>query len=850
MWTLTAPVDAFQLLARRLTTSYLDRFKDAFREVFGTIDPKVELPPDEWLYHDLKGERGHSDWLRSGMAETLLLIAERGADAQLRCIPSPHAFVEDVVRGVPGLNEDWRILASLRDQYAQLMEAAPGPFLDSLERLLEASPDDIRRLFVERGMLGSTSLHTGLLWGLETLAWSPEYLPRVALLLARLTRLDPGGRLANRPSNSLREIFLWWHPGTYANVDQRLGALDLILEREPQVGWVLLTTLLPSARDSFATPMAKPRWRDFGDFSEDAYDRRSQMKYVAAIVDRALAHVGADPERWPAVLDSLRVINATQCDKALMLLHDIARGGATADVKAALWQVLRDFIYRHRSFSDTHWALPADVLDQMEAILARLAPDDPVERHRWLFEEWLPDSSSHEGGIEHRQQKVEELRRQAVQEILGKKGTQGLVKLGTTCKFPGLVAHAAVPLMKELGDVRDLIEQAIAAGEGGVFFAGQISGRAQQLHGDDWRALVRKDAKGGVWSPAVTATLMLWWPDSRATWEEVAALGTEVKAEFWRRKQVRMIEGSHEDQIYQIDQLIEARRAAEVFDRTALHGETLPSDTMLRVFDATFDELAKAQTAAEVRRLGLNPYDVRRFLDELRNRSDIPREQLARREYQALPVLGSLNVQGLTLHEFMAEDPNFFLDVLCEVYLPAHRDKSEHTEPTAEAQARGQVAYTLLESMDQIPGQHEGQELDEAALLQWIHAVRTKAVDRDRGAIADQQIGHILAHAPEDPEDSGWPHRVVRNVVERLAADHIGRGLVVERHNMRGVYNKALYEGGDQERALASQYRGWADISRARWPRMARILEIIAEGWEEYARREDAEAEQDKLGLS
>jgi hypothetical protein len=309
-------------------------------------------------------------------------------------------------------------------------------------------------------------------------------------------------------------------------------------------------------------------------------------------------------------------------------------------------------------------------------------------------------------------------------------------------------------------------------------------------------------------------------------------------------------EGSREDQIYQIDQLIEVGRAAEVFDRTALYGETLPSDTMLRIFDATFDELAKAQTADEVRRLGLDPYDVRRFLDQLRNHTDISREEVARREYRALPLLGSLNVHGLTLHEFMAEDPNFFLDVLCEVYLPAHRDKSERTEPTAEAQARAQVAYTLLESMDQIPGQHEGQELDEAALLQWIHAVRTKAVDLDRAAIADQQIGQILAHAPEDPQDNGWPHRVVRNAVEHLAAEHIDRGLEVERYNMRGIYNKALYEGSDQERALAGQYRGWAIISRTRWPRMARVLETIAQGWEAEARREDAKAEQDKLVLS
>ena len=50
MWALTAPVDAFQLIARQLTSTHLQHFKNAFIEVFGRIDPRVEIPPDEWLY--------------------------------------------------------------------------------------------------------------------------------------------------------------------------------------------------------------------------------------------------------------------------------------------------------------------------------------------------------------------------------------------------------------------------------------------------------------------------------------------------------------------------------------------------------------------------------------------------------------------------------------------------------------------------------------------------------------------------------------------------------------------------------------------------------------------------------
>ena len=128
--------------------------------------------------------------------------------------------------------------ASIRDQYPRLMEAAPRPFFDSLEYLLKVKPDDLRGLFVEgKGIFGGGNLHTGLLWGLETMAWNSEYLPQVALILSKLARLDPGLRIQNRPINTLREIFLSWHPGTNATPEERLAAIDLILAREPEIGW-------------------------------------------------------------------------------------------------------------------------------------------------------------------------------------------------------------------------------------------------------------------------------------------------------------------------------------------------------------------------------------------------------------------------------------------------------------------------------------------------------------------------------------------------------------------------------------------------------------------------------------
>jgi len=128
---------------------------------------------------------------------------------------------------VPGLRTDPRLLTSLRNELPLLAEAAPDPLLSALEQSLGGDGDLIRPIFNEQaGWIFPTSKHTGVLWALETLAWDPVYFRRAVLVLARLVAIDPGGRLGNRPFQSLTEIFVLWNPNTNASSAQRLNALD------------------------------------------------------------------------------------------------------------------------------------------------------------------------------------------------------------------------------------------------------------------------------------------------------------------------------------------------------------------------------------------------------------------------------------------------------------------------------------------------------------------------------------------------------------------------------------------------------------------------------------------------
>lgn len=848
MWTVASIVDAFELLASKIRPDDLLRFRNAFRMVFGRIDPKVEIPPDEWIAYDIKGEKGYSGWLRAGMAEILLLMVERGKEAGLLADPSPEEYASDVVAGIPGLNNDWRVLASIRDVYPRLMEAAPRPLLDSLEHLLEASPESVGRLFAEgSGVFGGGAMHTGLLWGLETLAWMPEYLTRVSLVLAKLASIDPGGKLVNRPINSLRNIFLWWLPGTTASNRERVDTLNLIIEAFPSVGWELMSKLLPKSHQQTSSGTAKPRWSDVGELHDDSRRREGQIQYVNTIIDIALDILSNFCDRWNSILDSFGSLNNDQRMKAISLLDAISRSQISESDRYSFWIMLHGFVVKHRSFHDATWALPATVLDELEPIVAMFESDNPIQKNRWLFDEWLPDIATEERNLESRTQKVESLRNDAIRSVLAVFGSQGIVDLGVSCKFPGAVARSVVNHITAIDDVKNIVALSIERGARGIELGGLLSGQAFERFAPAWQDWVLSEVKINRWSPSIAASLLAWWPDNRSTWDVVANLGEQIAGEYWKRKHIFVIEGDPDDIEIQIVNLIRFGRSIETFDRLAMKSSGVSSDLLLKVFDAAFKQLGEVKDVEDVRRIIFSSYDVQQFLETMRSRTDISRDDIARREYIALPLLSRHEVNNLTLHRFMADDPKFFVELLCSAFLPKDIDRDRDPEPTQDERERAKSAYTLLSTMHIIPGTRSDGSIDEKYLRDWIDRVSLESIQQGRKDIAEIFIGHILAHAPHDIEDGAWPHRSVRNVIESLNNPQINSGIRTERINMRGTYSKSLYEGGAQERKIAETYRGWADKSRSHWPRVARFLEFLAEGWEADAKREDDEAEKDKL---
>ena len=235
-----------------------------------------------------------------------------------------------------------------------------------------------------------------------------------------------------------------------------------------------------------------------------------------------------------------------------------------------------------------------------------------------------------------------------------------------------------------------------------------------------------------------------------------------------------------------------------------------------------------------------NFYVERTFL-ELDRRSDASLENIVELEYAFLPLLSYNSNRSLRIQLLMAENPGFYHQILRTVFKGKHEIVGKSTE---DEKSWAQRSYRLLTQFSNVPG-HSNEVFDGNVLRTWIDEVRRLGLETDREEVTDNFIGRLLAHSPIDP-DGGWPHKVVREEIERLQNVELERGLQLERFNMRGVYGKEIFEGGTQERALAEQNTRWADIS-VLWPRTAALLRAIATSWLRDAQREDTEAAQRKL---
>ena len=856
-------VDAFLVLRGELRGDDLEMLREVVREVLLERDPSLELPrEDRWRSSLLGRTRSYSSDLRQGLASTLALLGVYGdqtIDGATGCEWAAGIVLEVLERA--NADESCLLWDSLADVLPLLAEAAPSKFLEAVRAGTTGDPPVLRGMFgdAEGGdALSTESAHSNLLWAMEVCVWSPDHFGLVVDLLARLAEIDPGGRLANRPFESIVAILRPWYPQSSVRPEQRLGAIDGMRDRHGDVAWRLLVALLPEGR-GFSTTISEPRFRDWKP-SRITITQVEYWNFIDELYDRALADVGLDPGRWLSLLEKIDGIPQHLRAETLARLDEISSGeGLPQQGRDAIWEALREKAARHREFPDAEWVLPRPEVAAIERAAARFQPETPLEHRSWLFKNHRPDipDVKRRDDLTEYEAALGELRAQAANEIADSVDWCRIRAFAETLETPWplgvALAHAKRYELEE--NFLRLLESENKAEA--TFAAGYVWKRFQD-DGWDW---IDSNLVGGGVSGVAAALLLLYSGDYPKAWELAESLNETVAQAFWRDFRTHGLGGDFAHVDFVAERLITAGRPGSALDMISLYGHLERLSTERAELAASGLEALLETDDRDDQLPHFSHYDFIELFKALET-SDIPRDRLARLEWAYLPVFEFEDPPG-ALSTMLSRDPAFFVDIVQRIYRPRGpdddepvEDTGEEWEPEAEPEAADEDqdaaialnAYQLLSDWKQVPGLREDGTIDADELVAWVTEAREKLAESGHLRAGDRRIGCVLASALAGA-DGVRPPATVRDLLEQLKSAKIEEAIRAELFNSRGATTRGAFEGGDQELALAANYAEQAKNVAGRWPRTAALLHELSAGWEREARWHDEIAERRRTGF-
>lgn len=844
IWRLTSPLDAFFALFPFLTENDFEKLKKVSLKVLREIDPSLDLEPEKrWMASVYGKESKYSKTLREGIAQTLVLIAVFGDDKNMDLSYPPQIWADSVIRELLN-NADWKLWYSLSDVLPLIAEASPSSFLEAVEDSLSQKAPPIMGMFSETDdTLASHSAHPSLLWALQGLTWDPNLLGRVTLILGKLAKLDPGGKLASRPINSLRNIFLLWLPHTYATLKHRLGVMDTLLRREPEIGWKLLISLMPRSH-VFCSPTHKPRWRR--QVSNKADNRVTIKEYregISAIVDKILKNVGKDGKKWAEIMGHYSGLPLQEREKILRELSSLV--DLIDDSQLGLWDKLREILSRHRSFPNAKWALPEKELREIEEIYNKLEPADVVKRYIWLFEDYWPHFPGGKERDDYKkfEQIVAQKRIKAIQDIKVKLGMESLIKLAEESKNPYIVGTITAELPLADNEEEFLFSLLDAEDKRVAFVQGYIWRKAFKS-GNVWTEKVIDKALSKQWTSGKVVNLFLALPQNKKVWNLLEKFDVQAQEEYWKKVLPRLFDLPEKDKVYVLVKLMDVKRHFTALDTAAMFGKEVPPKLIAEL-------LTKAALEKSIDNFStVAHWDIEKLFEILDQSHDIHEDEIAKLEWLYLPILARVGSgrPPKMLHQQLSNDPEFFAEVIKWIYKPKSENGEEAEEdmPQEFKEQRARLAWKLLHTWKTIPGSGSSGRIDYQKLKSWVEKARELCEKLDRLEVCDTHIGQVLAYSTPD-EDGNWPPEEVCRIIKEIESKNLEEGFRTEIMNKRGVVAKFSFEGGQQERELAEQYRKYADKWNVSFPKVASILRRIGEDYEFEAKREDKEAEKRRL---
>ena len=842
-WRLTSPLDLWRSISVHLLERDFQLLEECFIQAYHSGNSVLESQMD--LPDYISKKRTYSDWVREGLTQSLILISIPQVEVSLR---DPQSWVDRIIGGLlsKASGEMW---VSINRELPLIAEASPQVFLQSVSRSLSHRPPEIMDMFKEEpGFVVPMAFHTGLLWALEEIAWMPLYFKNACLLLHKLATLDPGGSLANRPLNSLKEIFKASHHQTLASYEERVKVLREVLRRDVDVSWKLLKSLLPSFSSETASLTHRMRWRMFWEATDLSYTYQERFDVYSEVVDMLISLCGGDETRFSDLIEAAPDCTPRDRERILTWAQEVVCN--IEHKKGQAWHTLRRILNHHKQYPDAEWALKGDELSPFEQLYGQLYPKDVLVRKVCLFNEddctLMIDPATaapfEVDEYEEIEKQVAASRERAVEELVEELGLEKVLALRLEVEYPYPLGEA---LAKVITDEQDLqrVWLCLEDDHPHISFAHGFITQKLRCEESCWmQALVQELLRKGYGDKAV-ANALVAARSGQELWRYIDSLGEGVQRAYWMRMNSYFHGLRDEELIEGIDKLLQYRRFNLAIRVAWCHRTRVPSDMftdILRGWWTENSQKSRSQAGGQIKGI----------FQELNERADTDKETYLELEALYLPLLIRAGAQvGVPhLEEELAINPESFIQLLKWLYKPKDEDRQrKEQEGLSEEQILNAATRSrlMLEAWKKIPGMQEDGTIDGIKLREWIDEARTLARECGRLEVADSRIGQLLAKYPE--RSPHWPARTIFQVIEDINTEKLKTGYSIGMRNKQGVTVRGAFDGGSIERERAEYFGALASEHMCDYPNVAEVFQRLQNDYGRLANSHDEMAERERL---
>jgi len=286
----------------------------------------------------------------------------------------------------------------------------------------------------------------------------------------------------------------------------------------------------------------------------------------------------------------------------------------------------------------------------------------------------------------------------------------------------------------------------------------------------------------------------------------------EIKKQYWKNYNRGMFASDKETAQFVISEMLKYSTHMSIIENLAECRQFFTADEILAIFEKiNHYEVGSINS--------MSGYHVEELLSVLQD-GFLYTEKCSRVAQIEIIYRGLVDVEKMVcMNRCLRETPDLYLQILAIIF---KNDDGERVEGVEIEENTISSVFTLYYNLHFCPAEDNGQ-VNSDKLRQWIGKFRVGLKNNKQERLFDIELGRLFASSPIG-DDGCYPAEGIRNAIEKIDSETLGREYETSIYNSRGIYSPS---GGVEERKIAQRYKDNADRIRLKWPVTAKIYDNL-----------------------